>query len=134
MEQEEVIFPSSGGTGGGHYDSGSDESDTEEGTTSNNKAGTRDSNALLDTWLAELDSLTTVRIKTILIKLALPSLLERALDRESSLSNIHIFLFICDYIVIGVRELAKVVKSTLESKGNNFDKIKISPYYSTVKV
>jgi hypothetical protein len=59
-----VIFPSSGGTaGGGHYDSGSDESDTEEGTTSNNKAGTRDSNALLDTWLAELDSLTTVRIK-----------------------------------------------------------------------
>jgi len=42
-----------------NYDSGSDESDTEEVS---NKVGTRDSNALLDTWLAELDSLTTVRI------------------------------------------------------------------------
>lgn len=40
-----------------HADSESDESDTEEGS---NKAGSRDSNALLDTWLAELDSLTTV--------------------------------------------------------------------------
>lgn len=41
----------------GQADSESDESDTEEGS---NKAGSRDSNALLDTWLAELDSLTTV--------------------------------------------------------------------------
>ena len=38
-------------------ESESDESDSEEMT---NKLGSRDSNAMLDTWLAELDSLTTV--------------------------------------------------------------------------
>lgn len=42
-----------------HGDSDSDESDTEE---QNHKVGSRDSNALLDTWLAELDSLTTVSL------------------------------------------------------------------------
>lgn len=45
-----------------HAESESDESDTEEGS---NKAGSRDSNALLDTWLAELDSLTTVSFQFI---------------------------------------------------------------------
>lgn len=45
-----------------HAESESDESDTEEGS---NKAGSRDSNALLDTWLAELDSLTTVSFRFI---------------------------------------------------------------------
>ena len=45
------------------YESGSDESDNEEaGTNSSNKSsGTRDSNAMLDTWLAELDSIAMVR-------------------------------------------------------------------------
>ncbi|CAG7829808.1 unnamed protein product [Allacma fusca] len=37
-------------------DSESDESDVED----SQKTGTRDSNAMLDTWLAELDSLTTI--------------------------------------------------------------------------
>lgn len=45
-----------------NYDSGSDESDCEgDGGMTTNKSASRDSNALLDTWLKELDSLTTVR-------------------------------------------------------------------------
>lgn len=40
-----------------NYDSGSDESDGEDVQ----KPGSRDSNVLLDTWLKELDNLTTVR-------------------------------------------------------------------------
>lgn len=43
-----------------NYDSGSDESDGEEVTT---LKSSRDSNALLDSWLRELDSLTTVSTK-----------------------------------------------------------------------
>lgn len=44
------------------YDSGSDESDGEDVGVNvpGNKSVIRDSNALLDTWLKELDSLTTV--------------------------------------------------------------------------
>ncbi len=42
-----------------NYDSGSDESDCEDVGVAT-KSTSRDSNALLDTWLKELDSLTTV--------------------------------------------------------------------------
>jgi len=81
-----------------HYDSGSDESDTEDGPTSSssgNKAGARDSNALLDTWLAELDSLTTVRIFSLSLSLSSKILNYKVMllgKRKASLrklANIH---------------------------------------------
>ncbi|OXA52298.1 hypothetical protein Fcan01_13520 [Folsomia candida] len=88
-----------------NYDSGSDESDGEEVTT---LKSSRDSNALLDSWLRELDSLTT-QLKVVIhssvcpMKKAyatLPGLLEEY-NVEKVGEEKELFSQLCVMVVVG---------------------------------